>query len=155
MVRPGRFSTLFARCVDVVRARWKPSPMLYVRTGDMQTPLELEPTIADVDFHALKRRSVYGSAATFVAQGCRFLLKFAAQIFIARLLLPADYGLVAMVAPILALTYLVGELGLGQAVILRRDLALADVSALFWFCLLLNLGLAAVLPFLSPPISSP
>ncbi len=113
---------------------------------------EFEPTANDGDIHALKRRSVRGSAATLVAQGGRFLLKLAAQIFIARLLLPADYGLVAMVTPILALTYLVGELGLGQAVILQRDVTPAEISALFWFGLLLNLALAAGLALLSPAV---
>jgi polysaccharide transporter, PST family len=119
----------------------------------MSQPPNLEPPVPDGDLHALKRRSVHGSAATFVGQGCRFLLKFAAQILIARLLLPADYGLVAMVAPILALTYLFGELGLGQAVILQRDVTPAEASTLFWFCLLLNLVLAAGLALLSPAIA--
>jgi PST family polysaccharide transporter len=102
---------------------------------------------------ALKRRSVYGTAATFVAQGIRFLVKLATQIIIARLLVPADYGLVAMVAPILALSYLVSELGLGQVIILRRDISSAEISGLFWFSLLLNTAFAASLALLSPAVT--
>lgn len=102
---------------------------------------------------ALRRRSVHGTAATFVSQGCRAAVKLAGQIVIARLLVPADYGLVAMVAPILSLTYLMGELGLGQAVIFEPDITPADVSALFWFSLALNLALAAGLALLSPAIA--
>jgi PST family polysaccharide transporter len=116
-------------------------------------PSPLDPKHADGDIGALKRRSVHGSATTFVAQGIRFLVKMATQILIARLLVPADYGLVAMVAPILALSYLMGELGLGQAVILQRDITLAEISGLFWFGLLLNSALAAGLALLSPGIA--
>ena len=52
----------------------------------------LDPNAAGGDIGALKRRSVFGSATTFGAQGIKFLLKIATQIFIARLLVPADYG---------------------------------------------------------------
>ncbi len=105
------------------------------------------------DIWALRRRSVHGTAATFVSQGCRAALKLAGQIVIARLLVPADYGLVAMVAPILSLVYLMGELGLGQAVIFEREITPRDVSALFWCSLLLNTALAAGLALLSPAIA--
>ena len=108
---------------------------------------------ADSDIGALKRRSVQGSAMTFAAQGLKFLVKIATQILIARLLVPADYGLVAMVAPILALSYLMGDLGLGQAVIIQRDVTSAEISSLFWFGLLLNCVLAAGLMAISPAIA--
>jgi PST family polysaccharide transporter len=109
--------------------------------------------LADGDIAALKRRSVHGSAATFAAQSLKFLVKIATQILIARLLVPADYGLVAMVAPILALSYLMGDLGLGQAVIIQRDVTSAEVSSLFWFGLLLNCALAVGLMAISPGIA--
>jgi polysaccharide transporter, PST family len=108
---------------------------------------------ADGEIWALKRRSVHGTATTFVAQGCRAFLKLAGQIVIARLLLPADYGLIAMVGPILSLTYLMGELGLGQAVIFEREITLGELSALFWLSLLLNTALAGCLALLSPGIA--
>lgn len=107
----------------------------------------------DGEIWALRRSSVHGTAATFLSQGCRAALKLAGQIVIARLLVPADYGLVAMVAPILSLVYLMGELGLGQAVIFEREITPQDVSALFWFGLLLNTALAAGLALLSPAIA--
>ena len=107
----------------------------------------------DSDIKALKRRSVRGSGLTFIAQGIKSLIKLGAQIAIARLLLPTDYGLVAMVAPILALSYLVGELGLGQAVILQPSISTREVSSLFWFSLALNSGIAAVVMLISPAIA--
>jgi polysaccharide transporter, PST family len=108
---------------------------------------------AEVDIRALRQRSVHGTAATFVSQGGRAVVRLAGQIVIARLLLPADYGLVAMVAPILSLTYLMGELGLGQAVIFEPKITAADVSGLFWCGVLLNTGLAVGLALISPGIA--
>lgn len=108
---------------------------------------------ADADIGALKRHSVQGSAMTFAAQGLKFLVKIATQILIARLLVPADYGLVAMVAPIIALSYLMGDLGLGQVVVIQRDITSAEISSLFWFGLMLNCALAAGLMAISPAIA--
>jgi PST family polysaccharide transporter len=94
-----------------------------------------------------------GVALTFGGQGLRFLVKIATQILIARLLTPGDYGLVAMVAPILALSTLLGDLGLGQTAVLKRDITAAQTSALLWFGLLLNGLIAAGLIALSPLIA--
>jgi PST family polysaccharide transporter len=116
-------------------------------------PSPLDPALAESDIGALKRQSVHGSAMTFAAQGTRFLIKLATQVLIARLLLPADYGLVAMVAPILSLSYLMGELGLGQAIILQPSITAAEISSLFWFSLALNSVLAGTLMLLSPGIA--
>jgi polysaccharide transporter, PST family len=122
--------------------------------GEPSLPVSpLDTGLADADMGALKRRSVHGSATTFAAQGIRFLIKLATQILIARLLVPADYGLVAMVAPILALSYLMGELGLGQAVILQPTIRSEEVSSLFWFSLAVNAALAAGLMLLAPGVA--
>src|SRR5215469_14037543 len=131
-----------------------PSDRADAMAGNFSPDLEqLGTGHADSDIGALKRHSVQGSAMTFAAQGLKFLVKIATQILIARLLVPADYGLVAMVAPILALSYLMGDLGLGQAVIIQRDITSAEISSLFWFGLLLNCSLAAGLMAISPGIA--
>jgi polysaccharide transporter, PST family len=112
-----------------------------------------DPIMSHIEAAALKRRTVHGGVATFIAQGCRILLRLASQIFIARLLVPADYGLVAMVYPILALLQLVGELGLGQVAVVHRDISSAEVSTLFWLGLLTNTALAMLLALASPLIA--
>jgi polysaccharide transporter, PST family len=141
-------------------------PMPFARVDAMASKpsksMKAEPTppvslldagVVESEIASLKKRSVHGSATTFVAQGARLLIKLATQILIARLLLPADYGLVAMIAPILSLSYLMGELGLGQAVILQPSITSAEISSLFWFSLALNSALAAGLMLLSPGIA--
>lgn len=108
---------------------------------------------SEIDPASLKRRAVHGGLTTVVSQGVKFLLRIGSQIAIARLLMPADYGLIAMVAPILALVQLVAELGLGQALVQRPNLRQAEISSLFWFGVGLNLVLALVLAAASPLVA--
>lgn len=106
-----------------------------------------------VEARSLKGRAVRGAVATMVSQGLRFLIRLTSQIAIARLLLPADYGLIAMVTPLMALLQLVAELGLGQAVIQKERVSQREVSALFWFTLTVNLSLAALLALAAPLVA--
>ena len=98
----------------------------------------LESRLSEQD---LQRRSIRGVAFSVAAQAIRFVLQFGSQILLARLLVPADFGLVAMAAPVLALAQTLGELGLAQAVIQRPALTRADLSLLFWLSILVNAGL--------------
>ena len=112
-----------------------------------------DPTATHFEAAALRQRSVHGSAAIFIAHGCRISLRFASQIFIARLLVPADYGLIAMLTPFMSLLQLVGDLGLGQTVIVRRDISGREISTLFWLGLGINATLALLLALTSPLIA--
>jgi PST family polysaccharide transporter len=105
-----------------------------------------------IEDNQLKRRSVRGGAALLVAQVGKFLIKVVTQIVIARLLLPSDYGLIAMVAPIFGLVQLIADLGLGEAIIQRSELTQHEVSALFWFGLIINSALAGATACTAPLI---
>ena len=48
----------------------------------------------------LKNRSVRGGLLTLTSQGAQFLMQSIATVVLARLLTPADFGLVAMVTAI-------------------------------------------------------
>ena len=102
------------------------------------------------EIHDLKRQSVRGAAATFVAQGMRFVLQFGSQIALARLLSPADFGLVAMIGPVLMLVQIFNELGLSQATIQRAEISQQELSSLFW----LNVGISVVLALIMAASSS-
>ena len=109
---------------------------------------------SDASEQDLRRRSVRGVAFSLGAQAARFVLQFCSQIVLARLLVPADFGLVAMAAPVLALAQTLGELGLAQAVIQRPVLTRADLSLLFWLSIVVNAGLAALMLAAAPGIAS-
>jgi len=84
------------------------------------------------DASQLRRASVRGAIATFSAQVVQFVVSLTTTAVLARLLTPADFGLVAMVAAVAGVVTLVGDLGLSQATVQREDITAAQVTALFW-----------------------
>jgi PST family polysaccharide transporter len=102
---------------------------------------------------SLKARSVRGGIATLFSQLLKMGIRLASQILIARLLLPSDYGLVAMVAPVLGLLLLLADMGLGQAVVQHPDITHKQLSSLFWFGLAINTLVALLVVVVSPLIS--
>ena len=84
-----------------------------------------------------------------VRQGTQFL----ATVILARLLLPADFGLVAMLALFVGLALVLADGGFSAALIQCRNIDHADESTVFWCNLaiggLLTLGLIALAPFIA------
>lgn len=80
----------------------------------------------------LKRRSVQGALALLAGQGGKMILQFVSLAILGRLLRPADFGLVAMVAPVVAFVALFNDLGLTQATVQRDRISDRQMSALFW-----------------------
>lgn len=70
----------------------------------------------------------------------RHVLSVATTAVLARLLVPEDYGLVAMVATLTALLQVFAEMGLSWATVQRKNLTIGQVSGLFW----INLGVGAL-----------
>jgi PST family polysaccharide transporter len=96
------------------------------------------------DAGQLKRRSAMGAAMTLGGQGAKFVLQFGSQVALARLLLPTDFGLIAMVGPLVAGAMLLTDLGLSAATVQRPTINQTELSSLFWLNVLIGLGLAAV-----------
>ncbi len=110
-------------------------------------PESLETTF---DAQDLKRRSVHGGLLTLGAQAVKFLSKFGSAVVVAHLLTPADFGMVAMVSPILGFLGTFNDLGFGQAIVQTPDITKNQISALFWRNLLMSVGLAALLSLIAP-----
>jgi O-antigen/teichoic acid export membrane protein len=72
------------------------------------------------------------------------LLSWVITIVLARLLVPADYGLFAMAASVLTFLELLAEFGLGTAIIQRRDLTRAQINGVFWIVFGTSLALTTV-----------
>jgi PST family polysaccharide transporter len=99
----------------------------------------------------IARRSLRGGAVMIGAQALKMVLQFAAVIILTRLLPPAAFGIVAMVAAIFAALEVLRELGLSSATIQKSDLTHAEVSALFWMNTSAGLLIALAL-FLAAPL---
>ncbi|MFU8864496.1 MAG: lipopolysaccharide biosynthesis protein [Rhodobacterales bacterium] len=100
------------------------------------------------------RKSVSrGALYVGVAQAWRMGLSFVSAIVFARLLLPSDFGLVAMVAPVVAFAALIQDLGLSQATVQRETVTQQLLGALFWLNVcagaVLSLALIALAPALA------
>ena len=109
---------------------------------------------AGADAGALTRRSVHGAATALAAQGLRFTLQFGSQILLARLLLPGDFGLVAMAGPLLGFVQIFNDLGLTQATVQRDRIGQRELSALFWVNVAASVVLAAAVCLAAPAVAS-
>lgn len=105
-----------------------------------------------IDVSVAKHRAARGAGATLIAQSIKFVMKFGSTAVLGRLLDPAAFGIVAMVAPILAFVSTLNDLGFAQAVVQRRDITAVQVSTLFWMNLAVSAVLAAMLMAAAPAI---
>jgi len=97
----------------------------------------------------LEKRSVRSGAVTLTAQGIMFLLQLGAMMVLARILTPADYGMMAMVVAITGFANIFIYLGLSTATIQKAEINHAQVSTLFW----VNAGFGALVTLLVAAIS--
>lgn len=81
------------------------------------------------------------------AQGVKLLV----EIILARLLLPDDYGLIALVTVFIHILNVFVDSGLGNALIQKKDADDADFSTVFWFNILWCLFLYSLL-FMAAPL---
>ena len=96
-------------------------------------------------------KSVLWSAIErFSVQGIQFLL----SIIIARLVLPSDYGMIAMVVIFLSIAQTLIDSGFSTALIQKQDRSDKDYSTVFYFNLVLGLLLYLVLYCGAPWIAS-
>jgi O-antigen/teichoic acid export membrane protein len=101
----------------------------------------------------LKGRSVRGGLLTLTSQGTQFVLTTTSAVVLARLLTPADFGLVAMVTAITGLGQAFADLGLSEATIQREDISHDQVSTLFWINVAIGLGLTMLSAGLAPVLA--
>jgi O-antigen/teichoic acid export membrane protein len=87
------------------------------------------------------------------SQAVRFVLQLASTVVLARLLTPADYGLVAMVTAITGLASAFQDFGLSEATIQRQEINHNQVSTLFWINAAVGLGLTLVTASLAPMLA--
>lgn len=101
----------------------------------------------------LKERSVRGGAVTLASQITQFLVNSISTVVLARLLTPADFGLVAMVVAILGVGQAFADLGLSEATIQYQGIDHNQVTALFWVNVAIGLTLAMITIGLGPAIA--
>ena len=101
----------------------------------------------------LRQRAVKGAFFTSLAQVAKVIVQFGSVIVLSRLLSPADFGLLAMVAPLYTLALVFQDLGLGHATVQSAQVTPAQNSALFWLTIAVSLCLAVPLIFGAPMVA--
>lgn len=101
----------------------------------------------------LKRRSLQSGLISFAAQPLKLALGIGSTAVLARLLTPADFGLVAMVAPLLALVDSLSNFGLETAIVQQEKLDRQQVSASFWLSLKINALVIGVMMLMAPVLA--
>ena len=103
--------------------------------------------------HGLKERSIKGGVVTIIVQGINFLLKMISTVVLARILTPADFGLIAMVTTITAFAMMFGELGLSAATVQKSEINHDQVSTLFWINVGFGVLITAAIICLAPAVA--
>ena len=78
------------------------------------------------------------------SRGVLQIVSFVATIVVARLLSPADYGLMALAGIWTATLAKVSEMGLGPTIIQFQDLEDRELNACFWLTMCLGVGYLAL-----------
>ena len=89
----------------------------------------------------LRRRAVRSAGVTVLSQGVVFAVQMIATVVLARLLAPADFGVVIMVTTFSLLIMSFGQNGYSEAVIQRDEIDHFLASNLFW----INVGVGLLL----------
>ncbi|WP_051681841.1 lipopolysaccharide biosynthesis protein [Cellulomonas sp. HZM] len=106
------------------------------------------------DVSQMGRRAARGAFVTLWGQGSRILLQVGGVVVLARLLSPADYGLVAMVTAVTGVGELFRDFGLSAAAVQARSLSLAQRTNLLWLNTAIGLLLTCVVAALAVPIAA-
>ena len=101
----------------------------------------------------LKRLSITGGVVTFAAQAFKFILNLASTVMLARLLLPQDFGLVAMATTVTGFITIFKDLGLTMATVQQLEINHRQVSTLFWINVAISILLTLITLGIAPAVA--
>ena len=93
---------------------------------------------------------VWSGVERFATQGVQFVI----EIFMARILVPADYGIIGMLAIFMAIARTLIDSGFSNALIQKRNRTLEDYSTIFYFNMVISLLIYAILYISAPWIAT-
>lgn len=98
----------------------------------------------------MQSHAVSGALAIGIAQLVKLPFQAASLLVLPRLLQPADYGVYAMIDPLISISALVLNFGISQAVIQAPALRREQVSGLFWITVIAGCAAALIMLAASP-----
>ena len=107
----------------------------------------------------LETRTVRGIGWSASSQIARLLMQILISAILARLLVPSDFGLIAMVTVFSSFVAIFSDFGLASAIVQKKEVSDEALSSTFWInvCLgaLLTIALAASAPLIAAFYSQP
>ncbi len=101
----------------------------------------------------LASKSVRGGMATIASQIIQFMLRTGSLFVLARLLVPEDFGLVAMVSVIINFATMFKDAGLSLATVQKESITHEQVSTLFWINIVISIVLGVIVVLAAPLVA--
>ena len=95
-----------------------------------------------------------GGALTFGSQGAKLVIQTVSTVVLARLLMPEDFGLVAMVMVVVGFAAVFQDMGFSWATVQSPRITHKQVSALFWIQIVVTVCLGAGVALASPAVAA-
>lgn len=102
----------------------------------------------------IKSKAVSGLIWKFAERCGAQAVSFIVSIILARLLLPSDYGIIAMVTIFITISQVFVDSGMGNALIQKKDADDTDFSSVFYFNIILCLIIYGILFMIAPIIAN-
>ncbi len=116
-----------------------------------------EPSAASADNIGGRARTAAGWQ--FLSKGINTALQMVTSIVLARLLMPEDFGIVAMAAMVTGLAGVFRDLGLGQALVQRPEISEEHTRSAYWGTLVMSLllygGMLLAAPYVGAYFDEP
>ena len=107
-----------------------------------------------IDQHTISEHSARGLRVVFASQAIKLLLLVISNICLARLLMPEDFGLVAMAVAFTGFLILFRDMGISAAIIQKETISDAETSNVFWLNLGITVSLSGLIIVAAPLIAS-
>lgn len=102
----------------------------------------------------LKGQASVGLKWSALSQAVREALQFVIVAVMARLLAPADFGLLTMAGVVTGFVSMFKNLGISAAIVQRRDLSEDLLSSVFWVNIVFSTAITGVLWWLAPSVAA-
>jgi len=103
---------------------------------------------------SLKQKTLKGIGWAGMSRALRVSLGFVVTMILAHLLTPADFGIIGMCNVFIGLALIFEEMGLGAAIIQKKDLTEAHINSVFYVNVASGAVLAVLIFFASPLIAA-
>ena len=103
---------------------------------------------------SLKIKTIKGLIWTAISNFGQQGIQFVVTIILARLLTPKDFGIIGIAWIFIGLAAVINQLGIGSAIVQRKDIEEAHLSSAFWANIIMGIILCLLTIVFAPVIAS-